>query len=147
MSERQTVISIAERLIDADPTRVWALLANPERVADWAAVTMVGYLGTELPQTGQSVFVQGRGRRAKPKRVEIESWDAGAGIKCIVHTEPQPTGFELTIHPEVEHESITTRVRLVQRSHVPAYLQVGARWWVNRQLTRKLDRIERVCRA
>ncbi len=147
MSGRQTVISIAERVIEADPTRVWSLLANPERIADWAAVSMVGYLGTELPRTGQSVFVQGRGRRAKPKRLEIETWDAGSGIKCIVHTEPEPTRFELTIHPEVQHESILTRVRLAQRSRVPGYLQVAARWWVDRQLAQKLDRIERVCRT
>ena len=101
-------------------------------------------MGTELPQTGQSVFVRRRRWGAKPRRVEIESWDAGAGIKCLVYTEPEPTGFELTIHPEVEPGQIWTKVRLTQRSPVPAYLEAVARWWVDRQLERKLDRIENV---
>ena len=146
MARRQEIVSVAERLVAADPTLVWSLLANPERISDWAGLRMVGYLGTELPQAGQSVFVEGQGPRAKSRRVEIEAWDAGTGIKCIVHTEPEPTGFELTIYPEVQHGSIATRVRLVQRSHVVGWMAPGVRWWIDRQLERKLDRIEGVAR-
>ncbi len=143
MAERRAVLAVAERVIDSDPAQVWSLLANPERVAEWAGLVTVGYMGTELPQTGHNVFVKRKYGRREPKRVEIESWDAGAGIRCLVHTEPEPTGFELTIHPEVESDRIETTVRLKQRFHVaPALVAVGS-WWVTRQLEKKLDRIEK----
>ena len=143
MVARQTVMSVAERVIAADPTQVWALVADPGRIPDWAGVRLVGYMGTELPQVGQSIFIRSRLWRAEPRRVEIESWDAGAGNKCLVHGGDEPIGFELTIHPEVGTRRIDTTVRLVQRSPVAAFLQASARGWVDRQLLRKLDRIEK----
>ncbi len=147
MAERRTVVSIAERVIASDPARVWSLLANPERLVEWAGLVTVGYMGTELPQAGHNIFVKRKRGRGEPRRVEIESWDAGAGIRCLVHTEPAPTGFELTIHPEVESDHIETTVRLKQRFDVsPAIVPVAA-WWVTRQLEEKLDRIERAVRA
>ncbi len=143
MVERQAVVSVVERVIQADPTKVWSLLADPGRVDEWAGVILVGYMGTELPRVGQSVFVRRPMWRSKAKRVEIEAWDAGAGIRCLVHARTDPIGFELTIHPEVESESISTTVRLMQTLHVPGYLRMAARGWGDRQLSRKLDRIER----
>ncbi len=142
MAERRAVVSIAERVIQSDPARVWSLLADPERVAEWAGLVTVGYMGTELPQAGHHVFVKRKYGR-QPRRVEIESWNAGAGIRCLVHTEPDPTEFELTIHPEVESDHIETTVRLRQRVSVTPALVLAASWWVARQLERKLDRIER----
>ena len=146
MTGRQAIVSVGERVIDADPAVVWSLLANPERIAEWSGLVLVGYMGTELPQAGQNVFVKRRSHWAKPKRVEIKSWDAGAGIKCVVHTTPETTGFDLTIHPEVEPEAIATRVRLTQRSSVAGYTRALAAWWVDKQLEGKLDRIERAAR-
>ena len=146
MAERRAVVSVAQRVIDSDPAQVWSLLANPERVAEWAGLVTVGYMGTELPRAGQVVFVKRRFARGEPRRVEIESWDAGAGIRCLIHTNPDPTGFELTIHPEVESDRIETTVRLKQRFTTPPSLVPVASWWVTRQLERKLDRIERAVR-
>jgi uncharacterized protein YndB with AHSA1/START domain len=141
MDGRRTVV-VAERVIDADPTRVWSLLADPERIAEWAGLALVGYMGTELPRPGQSVFVKRRRPWSRPRRLEIENWDAGAGIRCVVHTGQSPTSFDISIHPEVESERIETKVRLTQRSAVPRYAEVAAAWWIERQLERKLDRVE-----
>lgn len=143
MSRRERIVSVAERTIDADPTAVWSLVANPERIAEWAGFVLVGYMGTELPSPGHNVFILPKRRlyRGRPRRVEIEAWDAGAGIRCVVHTEPEPTRFELTIHPEVQPEAIATRVRLVQRSQVPAASRLLAQWWVERSLADKIERI------
>ena len=148
MNRRERVISIAERVIDADPTLVWSLVADPERIAEWAGFELVGYMGTELPSPGHNVFVVPKRPlyRGRPRRVEIEAWDAGSGIKCVVHTEPEPTGFELTIHSVVESDAILTRVRLVQRFHVPAAARGIALRWVEHRLTAKLERIEKAAR-
>ncbi len=142
MAERRAVVSVAERVIASDPARVWSLLADPERLVEWAGMVTVGYMGTELPEAGHVVFVKRKRGRGEPRRVEIESWDAGAGIRCLVHTEPEPTGFELTIHPEVESDHIETKVSLRQRFKVTPALAPVAAWWVTRQLEQKLDRIE-----
>jgi hypothetical protein len=145
MGQRDRIAAVAEAVIEADPTRVWSLVANPERIADWAGFELVGYMGTELPKPGQSIFLspQRRLHRGEPRRVEIEGWDAGARITCVVHTEPDRTGFELTIHPQVEPDSIATRIRLVQRSYVPIVLKIAAQRWLERRLMVKIDRIRK----
>jgi len=141
-------VARAERAIAADPSRVWALVANPERVGDWAGVTVVGYMGTELPKSGQSLFVRSSrwGRSAKTRRVEIEAWDAGARVRCAIHsdTSAPPTEFEIEIRPEVSHDGIATTVRLIQRTDVPGAALAFARWRADRQLNRRLDRIAKV---
>ncbi|MCP3998058.1 MAG: SRPBCC family protein [bacterium] len=147
MAPRPTVVSSSERLIAVDPTQVWALLANPDRLSEWSGLTMVGYMGTELPKPGHVVFVQRRRVGAKPKRLEVESWEAGAGIRCLVHTTDQATRFELAIRPQIEPSSISTRVRLTQRSAVPSFVQGAAAWWMARRLDRMLDRIARAVQS
>ena len=147
MDPRPTVHSVAERVIAADPTQVWALLGNPDRLSEWSGLVMVGYMGTELPKPGHVVFVQRRRVGAKPKRLEVESWEAGAEIRCLVHTTEQPTQFVLAIRPEIEPSSIATRVRLTQRSAVPPSVQGAAAWWMTRQLDRMLDRIARAVQS
>lgn len=141
MGQRHNVHAVAERVIPIDPTRVWSLLGDPARLGEWAGVRPVGYLGTELPQPGQSVFVQRPGPGRRSSRVEIESWSAGERIVCLVDVAPEPVRFEMIIHPEVGHEAIATRVRLEQRVSVPVLLAAPAQWWVERQLERKLNRI------
>lgn len=150
-ANRRQLVAMAERVLDVDPARVWALLADPERVGEWAGVTVIGYMGTELPQSGQSVFVRSaRWRRlARTRRVEIEAWDAGASVRCLVHSDRSASvvGFEVSIHPEVTHDGIATTVRLVQRMEVAPSTYAVARWWVDGQLTARLNRIARVVRA
>jgi uncharacterized protein YndB with AHSA1/START domain len=145
LSERAAITSIAERVIDSDPTRVWALVADPARLGEWAGVGIVGYMGTELPKKGQHVFVKGKlgpfsGRQHK---VEIESWQAGSAVSCVVAAAGEPTRFDLMISPRVEPEHIATRVRLEQRSEVTSWLGPLAHWWMELRLRRMLNRIER----
>ncbi|MEA2002441.1 MAG: SRPBCC family protein [Actinomycetota bacterium] len=137
-----------ERVFSADPTRVWALVADPARVGEWAAVEAVGYLGTELPKVGQIVFIRTR-RWQSPthaRRVEIEAWDAGSGYRCNVEIGRVATSisFELRVIPEVTGDGVVSRVRLAQRLELPpAYVSLLRRH-LSRQLERKLDRIGRV---
>lgn len=143
LSDRRTVASSAERVIDADPSRVWALVADPARLGEWAGVVAVGYMGTELPKPGHRVFVRTRrgifpGRR---HRVDIETWEAGSAVSCVVDADRAPTRFKVVIHPHVEHDQITTRVRLEQRCEVLPLLSPFARPWLESRLHRMLDRI------
>jgi len=141
MTAPHLVAATVERVLDVDPAAVWALVANPERLSDWAGLEMVGYLGTEMPRPGHIVFVRRASR--EPVRVEIESWDAGTGISCLVHAGSEPTRFRMELHPEVGRGSIATRIRLQQKSPVRPYLSAGAQWWIERRLISKLKRIER----
>jgi hypothetical protein len=142
---RQQVVAVAERVVVADPARVWSLIADPSRVAEWAGVVMVGYMGTELPKPGQTVFVRAarRGRLAKTWRVHIESWDAGSSVRCLVESDRSQgkIRFDLAIHPQVTRDAITTKVRLAQRLEVPPTLSLLIHRWVDRELNKKIDRI------
>ena len=142
MSPSRFVVATVERVLETDPAAVWALIANPERLREWAGVEMVGYMGTEMPRPGQNVFIKRR-RGSEERRAEIESWDAGTGISCLVHSGGEPTRFRMELHPEVGHGTIGTRIRLQQRSPVSSYLAAGAEWWMERSLIGKLKRIER----
>ena len=144
---RQQIVAVAERVVVADPARVWSLIADPSRVAEWAGVVMVGYLGTELPKPGQTVFVRTarRGRLAKTWRVHIESWDAGSSVRCLVESDRSDgkVRFDLAIHPQVTRDAITTKVRLTQRLEVPVPLGGLIRRLVDRELNKKIDRISK----
>ncbi|MDJ0665238.1 MAG: SRPBCC family protein [Acidimicrobiia bacterium] len=146
MGQRHFVYAVAERVIPIDPARVWSLLGDPSRLGEWAGVRLVGYMGTELPRPGHSVFVRRKLLRRRSKRVEIESWVAGERIVCLVHGQPEPVRFEMVINPEVGHDTIGTRVRLVQRFATLGVLAFPARWWVERQLERKMSRIGRAAK-
>lgn len=136
----------AERVLAVDPTAVWALVADPARVGEWAAVTTVGYMGTELPKTGQAVFVRtSRWQKAdNARRIEIEAWEAGAGYRCVVEgrRSRSPICFEVGIKPEVAADAISTRVRLTQRIETSGFLAAMLRRFICGRLERKLDRIE-----
>lgn len=136
----------AERVLAVDPTAVWALVADPARVGEWAGVATVGYMGTELPKTGQAVFVRTRRwqRSDKARRVEIESWEAGTGYRCRVERSNarSPMLFEVSIKPEVSADGIATRIRLTQRMNAPSLVAGMLCRYVSARLERKLDRIE-----
>jgi len=143
-----SLFHVVERVISADPTRVWALVADPARVGEWSAIEAVGYLGTELPKVGQIVFVRTRRWQSptRARRVEIEAWDAGSSYRCNVEIGRVATSisFELRVTPEVTGDGVVSRVRLAQRMELPRLYVPVVRGHLNRQLERKLDRIARV---
>ena len=133
-------------MVAADPTSVWALIADPGRVGEWAAVTAVGYMGTELPRVGQVVFVKTSRWQTenRARRVVIDAWDAGTGYRCSIERVGKGTiCFEVTIKPEVSGAGIATRIRLSQRMSVAPLLIPLGRSVVRRRLLRRVDRIER----
>ena len=144
---RTHVLCTADRVLEADPARVWMLVADPARVDEWAAVATVGFMGTELPKSGQVVFVCTRRwqRRGSARRVEIEDWEAGARYSCKLgsYRLADDVQFGVEIHPEPAGEGVGTRIRLTQRMEAAPQL---ARWlqaYGNRRLQRLIDRIER----
>jgi carbon monoxide dehydrogenase subunit G len=132
-------------MIDADPSRVWALVADPERLREWAGVVTVGYMGTELPKPGQRVFVRSRIGllRGRQRRVEIESWKAGSAVSCALDGRSTPTRFDLRIEPEMRPQRIATQIRLDVHAEVSAWAEVAAGWWIEMRLRRMLNRIAR----
>ncbi|MCP4309055.1 MAG: SRPBCC family protein [bacterium] len=139
---RQQIVVVAERMVTADPARVWALIADPSRVAEWAGVAMVGYMGTELPKPGQTVFVR-RGRFGKTWRVNIDAWDAGSSVRCLLESDKSEgvVRFELAIHPQVTADAIVTKVRLSQRMEASRPFGRLVHTLVASELNKKIDRI------
>lgn len=139
-------MAFAERVVDADPARVWALVADPMRAGEWAGVATVGYMGTELPKTGQVVFVRSRRwrPRSRTRRVEVQEWEAGSRYRCeIQHEGAAATCFELAITPEATGSEIATRIRITQTTLVPKSTAGLAQRYVCGQLERQLDRISK----
>lgn len=141
------LIRSAERVFKVDPTRVWALVADPSRVGEWAAVETVGYLGTELPKVGHAVFVRTRRWQAptRARRVEINRWEAGSAYQCTVQPGrfAESIQFEINVTPEVTGDGVATRVRLTQRLVIPAFSARLLSRFVIGQLERRLDRLGR----
>ena len=139
---RQRIVVVAERVVAADPARVWALIADPSRVSEWAGVTMVGYMGTVLPKPGQTVFVR-RGRFAKTWRVNIDAWDAGTSVGCLLDSDKSEgtVRFDLAIRPQVTRDAIVTKVRLTQQLETSPPFGPLVHRWVARELNKKIDRI------
>lgn len=78
-----TALAVRERRdLEADPAAVWSLVADPERIGEWAPVKFVGWMGTNLPAVGQAFFVSVWGR--PPIRLEIDEWEAGRRFRCGV---------------------------------------------------------------
>lgn len=145
MDGRRSIAAIVDRVIDVDPSRVWALVADPERLGEWAGVVAAGYMGTELPKSGQKVFVRARnpllGR--KQRRVEIESWQAGSAVSCVVESRLGPIRFDLVIKPRVETGGIETQVEIMEQMEVSPVLAPVAQRWMDWRLNRMLARISR----
>lgn len=144
------VFSSVERVLEADPARVWMLVADPSRVGEWAAVATVGYMGTELPREGQVVFVRTRRwqRPAAARRIEVEEWEAGARYRCVLQPSrlvPRAT-LDVEIHPEPAGDTVATRVKLIQRMEARSPAASGVQWLVDRRLLKLLDRIDRAAR-
>jgi hypothetical protein len=134
----------AGRVISVDPSLVWALVADPARTGEWAAVETVGYMGTELPKPGQAVFIKRSWqRRSRARRVEIENWEAGSSYRCNVATPPfrTPVEFALHITPEVTGAGIATKVGIDEALQLPRLAVAPVRLYVRWALERKLDRI------
>ncbi|NNF63846.1 MAG: SRPBCC family protein [Acidimicrobiia bacterium] len=91
-------VSVRERRdLDADPAAVWALVADPERIAEWAPVVFVGWMGTNLPAVGQAFFISWLTDGAR--RFEIDEWEAGRRFRCVVD---RPAGhFEVLVDTTV----------------------------------------------
>ena len=149
-SRRIHVLCTAERIVEADPARVWMLVADPARVGEWAAVATVGFMGTELPKSGQVVFVRTRRwqRSRSARRVEVEEWDAGAGYSCKLgsYRLADDVTFGVEVRPEPAGEGVGTRIKLTQRMETSPQLATWLRAYVDRRLQRLIDRIERATR-
>lgn len=139
------LVRSVERVFPVDPTGVWALVADPSRVGEWAAVETVGYLGTELPQVGHIVFVRTRRWQApsRARRVAIDRWEAGSGYRCTVQQGRfvESIQFEISVTPEVTGDGVATRVRITQRMEVPAISVRLLSHYVTRRSERILDRL------
>jgi hypothetical protein len=143
------VVAVAERVIGADPAQVWALVADPMRVGDWAGLETVGYMGTELPKTGQVVFVRSRRGlfKSQIRRVEVQQWEAGSRYRCEIKPENRAAVcFQLAMTPEVTGSAIATRIKLTQTTRVPRVGSSLVERYVGAQLTKRLDRIEKTLR-
>jgi hypothetical protein len=131
------------------PSAVWALVANPSRVGEWAGRRAVGYMGTELPSVGQVVFVAGRlvpDRRAR--RVEILAWEAGHRYQCGLPDRRLSTErrFEVVVSAEVEPGAAAARIQLTLRAVVVSWIANPWRAVAARRLAKMLDRVERALR-
>ncbi len=132
------------------PSAMWALVANPSRVGEWAGVRAVGYMGTELPSVGQVVFVARRlGPVRRARRVEIVDWEAGHRYRCALPDRRLATErrFEVVVGAEVEPEGASARLRIAYGAEVVSWLANPWRAVAARRLGRMLDRAERTLRS
>ncbi len=123
------------------------LVADPARADEWAAVATVGYMGTELPKSGQVVFVRTRRwqRPSSARRVEIEEWEAGERYSCKLgsYRLAENVTFGVEIHPEPAGGGVGTRIKLTQRMEAAPQLAGWLQNYGNRRLQRLIAKVER----
>ena len=142
-----TVLRVAaeQRLDGVDPARVWAFVADPKNLATWAPARSTGYLGTELPSAGQTLFLH-RARRTNPERAwrcRIEAWDAGHHVRCALETPgaAHDQAVELTVRNDGSGAQPIAVIAIVYRGEVP---RIGAwlyRWRVTAMVRRSIRNI------
>ena len=117
---------------------MWALVADPARTEEWAPVFSAGYLGTELPGVGHTVFVRMH-RFTDPAhalRFRIVEWEAGHRYRCEIDgirvgSEHQ---LDVIVGAEVDAGSPAADLELRYRAEVPSAWVSPVRWRVRSRL-------------
>ncbi len=129
----------------ADPATVWALVADPERVAEWAPVRFVGWMGREVPDVGQAFFVT-LDKHADPStalRLEIVEWVAGHSYRCAIGPPDERPGtdelIEVSVTTELRDHRPVARFDLTYTGSYPGW-QAPIAWWRAKRLIDKAVR-------
>lgn len=134
------VVRDGRLLRGADPSEVWALVADPARIEHWAPVHSAGYLGTEMPGAGHTVFVKFN-RLGDPKnalRFRITEWDAGHRYRCEIDGIKLGSDHHLDVivTAEVDEGVPAADLELRYVAEVPPAVAPAFRWWVRTRLAR-----------
>lgn len=132
----------------SDPSAVWALVADPERVAEWAPVHQVGFMGTELPQVGHSFFVTLR-KKTEPAgamRFEITEWEAGHRYRCTIQGSRLVDNeqIDVIVTSEVDEGRPAANFELRYSADAPAWHAPIRRFEVRRRLHRAVEAVEQI---
>lgn len=134
------VVRDGRLLRGADPAEVWALVADPARTEDWAPVHSAGFLGTELPGVGHTVFVKFSrlGDAKSALRFRIAEWDAGHRYRCEIDGIRLGSGHRLDVIVTAEVDGGVPAADLELRyfADVPPAAAPAFRWWVRTRLAR-----------
>ena len=138
-------VTAQERAEGVDPASVWAFVADPANVARWAPFRSAGYMGTELPGVGHTLFLhRGRSERADDAwRCRIEAWEAGHRFRCSLETPGTATAQEIEVIVENQGSGAqpVAAVSFAYRGDVPPALAPIYRWRIAAIGRRALHRI------
>lgn len=133
---------------DADPSAVWALVADPERIAEWAPVRQVGFMGTELPQVGHAFFVtlRKKAEAAGAMRFEITEWEAGHRYRCSIQGSRlvENEQIDIIVTSEVDEGRPAANFELRYSADGPAWLAPARRFVVRTRLHRAVESVARI---
>lgn len=120
---QQVVVREGRWLEGVDSARVWALVADPERLGEWSGLHFASYMGTEIPGVGHAFFA---GPTRDPKqalRFEIVDWEAGRRYRCdLGGSRFGEADIEISVAEEIGEAGVATRVELTHRADVPRWL-------------------------
>lgn len=142
------VVRDGRHMRDADPAAVWALVADPARIEQWAPVRQIGYLGTELPGVGHVFFLAFRPSTSedRARRFRIAEWDAGHRFRCDVEGS-RLLGSErvdVIVTSEVEEGRPGTNFEIRYRADAPPWVAPVLRVIVGRVLRRAVENVQRL---
>ncbi len=135
----------AESIEGVDPARVWAFVADPANVTRWAPVHEAGFMGTELPNAGHTLFLH-RDRRARADRAwrcRIDEWEAGHQIRCSLETPGLAEEQSITIVVETRGTGAHAAAALSvgYRGDVPPLLALVYRWRIRAMAERAVRHV------
>lgn len=132
---------------NVDPARVWALVADPARIGEWAGVKFVSYMGKEIPERGAAFFatLRPRARAENALRFEITEWEAGHRYRCAI-TGPgigDEREVEIAVDSFLASGVPTTELTITHRAQVDRWMSGPYRAMAQRRVEAALDGAER----
>lgn len=144
----RVVVRDGRLMRDADPSAVWALVADPERISEWAPVHQVGFMGTELPEVGHSFFLTLRKKTeaARAMRFEIAEWEAGHRYRCSIQGSKlvENEQVDVIVTSEVDQGRPAANFELRYSADGPAWHVPIRRFEVRRRLHSAVEAVERI---
>ena len=131
---------------DVDPSAVWVIVGDLDRLPEWAPVESAHW-GGDLPQPDDTFTMSALiGYRSHDLECVVADWEAGRGYRVDVGGLPFTDGaafLECRVESVIEAGGLGTEVKLQYAAQVSPWLVGVVRWGAQRRLGAALRKLRR----
>lgn len=132
---------------DVDPTAVWVIVGDLNRLSEWAPVESADWAG-DLPQAEDTFTMSALiGFRSHELHCQVMDWEAGRSYRAEVSGLPFTKGtavVECRVESVIEAGGPGTEVKLQYAAEVSQWVAATVRWGAQRRLGAALRKLRRL---